>query len=200
MKPSSAVNAARNVFKPLGETLKEQVADPIFREGVDELMGFFDKDAPFRGKGTLAQEDLKRAREQKRLSELASKDQQNTQKQIEALKVQYKVSEQQQINEQKPLHQEVQELTVQVVELAKTAGIESKIHLQNTSKKEKVSVLTIKLLRAVIRTLTLKAKEAKSASDLVTQRSNAKRPTGMLAWVSGKQMKIHEQGTLQLQG
>lgn len=199
MKATKAVNAARNVFEPLGETLKEQVLNPIGREGLDQILGFFGQEARNHQSGTLAQEDLKRAREEKKLEELSTEDKQNSQKIIESIKVEYKSSESAQNRQEQPLRQELEELTVQVVELAKTAGVESKIHLQNTSKKERTSILTIKLIKAIIRTLTLKAKEAKSASELVVQRNNTK-TTGMNAWISGKQGKIYEQGTLQLQG
>jgi hypothetical protein len=198
MKANKAVGALRDSFESVTETFKEQLLDPMVREAGDELLGFLGEDAPFRRKGTLAQEDLKRAREQKRLEELSAQDRQNTQKIIESLKLEYRNSETQRKQEEGPIRQDIEELTVQVVELAKTTGVESKIHLSG-SRKEKVSILTIKLLRTIIKTLTLKAKEAKSASELVVHRSNAK-TTGMLAWVSGKQMKIHEQGTMQLQG
>ena len=86
----------------------------------------------------------------------------------------------------------------EVAALAKTAGVETKAHLQNNTKK--VGKLDIKLLTVIIKFLRFKAGESKSAQELVSQRSNSKRTTGMLAWVSGKQMKIHEQGTLTLQG
>lgn len=199
MKAGKAVSAVRDSFESVTETFQDQVFNPILREAGDELLGFLGKDVSSRGKGTLAQEDLKRAREQKNIEQLNAQDSQKTRQILEALRIEYRNSETQQKQQEQVVLQEVEELTVQVVELAKTTGIDSKIHLQG-SRKEKVSILTIKLLRAIIKTLTLKAKEAKSASELVTQRSNSKRTTGMLAWVSGKQMKVHEQGTLQLQG
>lgn len=195
MKPAKAINALKNTFEPLSETFAEQFSK-MGDEALKEIMGVM----PSRNSGTLAAEDLKRAREQKSLEEKKKEDSQRSQRQIEFVKQQYSSSETSADKHQQMLVEQVQELQVQIVELAKTAGVETKIHLQNTSKKEKVSLLTIKLLTSIIKTLRLKAKEAKSGSELVSQRSNAKRPTGMLAWVSGKQMKIHEQGTLQLQG
>ena len=199
MKPNKAVGTVRDSFEAITETFQEQLVNPILGEAKDELLGFFGEDAPFKkSKGTLAHEDLKRAREQKHLEELSAQDQQNTQKIIETIRMEYRSEQSRQKQEEGPIRQEIEELTVQVVELAKTTGVDTKIHLSG-SRNEKVSILTIKLLRSIIKTLTLKAKEAKSASELVTQRSSAK-TTGMLAWVSGKQMKIHEQGTMQLQG
>lgn len=198
MKPGKAINAIRGSFEPLSETFADQIVKPMAGEAMDELLGFMGNDA-FARKSSLAQEDLKRAREQKKLEELSAEDSQRSHQIIESIRVQYESSERARNKEDGQVHQEIEELTVQVVELAKTAGVESKIHLQSTSRRERVSILTLKLLRAIIRTLTLKAKEAKSASELVSHRSNAK-TTGMLAWVSGKQMKIHEQGTMQLQG
>lgn len=195
MKPAKAINALKDTFEPLSETFTEQFSK-MGDEALKELMGIM----PSRNGGTLAAEDLKRAREQKNLEEKEKEDSQRSQRQIEFVKQQYSSSENNADKHQEMLVEQVQELQVQIVELAKTAGVETKIHLQNTSKKARVSLLTIKLLTSIIKTLRLKAKEAKSGSELVSQRSNAKRPTGMLAWVSGKQMKIHEQGTLQLQG
>lgn len=195
MKPAKAINALKDTFEPLSETFTEQFSK-MGDEALKELMGIM----PSRNNGTLAAEDLKRAREQKNLEEKEKEDSQRSQRQIEFVKQQYSSSENNADKHQEMLVEQVQELQVQIVELAKTAGVETKIHLQNTSKKGRVSILTIKLLTSIIKTLRLKAKEAKSGSELVSQRSNAKRPTGMLAWVSGKQMKIHEQGTLQLQG
>jgi len=70
--------------------------------------------------------------------------------------------------------------------------------MQNPTKK--IGIIDIKFLTKIITFLRLKAEESKSAKDLQAQRQNSKRATGMLAWVSGKQMKVHEQGTLHLQG
>ena len=196
MKPGKAVNTLKNAFEPLSETFGQEFLKPMGEEALKELMGIM----PSRNGGTLAAEDLKRAREQKNLQEKKEEDQQRSQRQIEFVKQQYRSNEANSDKHQEMLSEQVQELQVEIVKLAKTAGVETSVHLQNTTKKGRVSILTIKLLTSIIKTLRLKTKEAKSGSELVSQRSNAKRPTGMLAWVSGKQMKIHEQGTMQLQG
>jgi len=90
------------------------------------------------------------------------------------------------------------ELQEEIAKLAKTTGVDTKVHMQNPTKK--IGIIDIKFLTKIITFLRLKAEESKSAKDLQAQRQNSKRATGMLAWVSGKQMKVHEQGTLHLQG
>ena len=115
-----------------------------------------------------------------------------------AIKNSYRENDVSQNQEQKALTQEVEEMKAEVVGLAKAAGVETKIHLEQ--KPKKLGILDIKRLTFILRLLRIKANESKSAKELVSQRTNAKPPTGMLAWVSGKQMKIHEQGTMTLQG
>ncbi len=200
MKPAqTAKNAARMAWDPF-ETLGSQVAKPIFSEALKEF-GFGPK-----GLGSkpneIAHDDLKRARDKKQIEEMNGQDEQkskeNAQKLTAAIHKEYQDQATSAGQEQQHLKQEMAELQSEVVKLASAAGVDTKAHLQTTP--QKVGVLDIKWLTSIVRTLRLKAEESKSGKDIQSQRSNAKRSTGMLAWVSGKQMKIHEQGTLQLQG
>ena len=203
MKPTQvAKNAARAAFEPL-ETLKSQVAQPMLEEAVSELGSFFG--AP-QGVGknpqAIAHEEPQRARNKQRLDEMGSKDNQDSQSKaselFSAIQNEYKVQEIKSHKEQTQLKEEFGQLQSEVAKLAKAAGVETKAHIETMPKK--VGILDIKRLTTIVRYLRIKAEESKSAKELVSQRTNAKRTTGMLAWVSGKQMKVYEQGTLQLQG
>ncbi len=108
----------------------------------------------------------------------------------------YQAARQESRSNQSELKQELSELTQEVAALAHSTSQETKIHLQNTPKVGKVDITFITF---VVRLLRIKAEESKSAQTLVNGRKNAK-SGGMLAWVNGQQMQIHEQGTLQLQG
>jgi len=200
-----AKNLAQAAFEPL-ETLRSQTVKPILEETGRELGSFFG--AP-KGLGKnpreIATEDLKRARQKQELEELNEEADQKSQElqqrvvdQIQSHQSQYRFEEVRVNKEQGKLKEQVVELQTEVVKLAKAAGIDTKAHLENTGKK--IGILDIKRLTAIVRFLRIKAEESKSAKELVSQRTNAKRTTGMLAWVSGKQMKVHEQGTLHLQG
>ncbi len=96
------------------------------------------------------------------------------------------------------MREEVMGLQEEIAQLAKTATIETKVHMQNPTKK--VGIIDITFLTKIISFLKIKVEESRSAKELQAQRQNTKRTSGMLAWVSGKQMKVHEQGTLHLQG
>ena len=199
MKPSGvAKNALRTAFNPF-EELESQVAKPLFQDMASEMGAFFDGG---KHQTVLAQEDLARARQAKKLEEEGSADDEKSQtraaEMIMAIKNTYKESDASENREQTAIKQEVDAMTAEVINLAKTAGIETKIHLEQ--KPKKLGILDIKRLTFILRLLRIKANESKSAKELVSQRTNAKPATGMLAWVSGKQMKIHEQGTMQLQG
>ena len=198
MKPTQAAkSAARIVIDPF-ETLRTQAAKPIFDEAISELGSFLGAPRLGRNAKTMGQEELKHAREEKRLQELKKEEDTKSQARIAAVKQEYRQFDQNNNKEQVQMKEELHELTQEVVKLAKAAGVDTKVHLEQTPKK--VGKIDIKRLTTIVRTLRLKADEAKSGNELVAQRSNAKRSTGMLAWVSGKQMKVHEQGTLQLQG
>lgn len=195
-----AKKIVQGAFEPL-ETIKSQTIDPMLEEAGVELGSFFDTNLLGRSHKSIAQEDLQRARDEQKLSEMEQKDNQNSQKSAEKISVsiqeEYTIQKAKSGNEQKELVGEFLELQEEVNQLAKTAGIETKTHLENAPKK--IGILDIKRLTGIVRFLRIKAEESKSAQELVVQRKNAK-ITGMLAWVSGKQMKVHEQGTMLLQG
>ncbi len=197
-----AKTIAQSAFEPL-ETLTSQTAKPMLEEAGKELGSFFGAPKGLSGNPkAIAQEDLARARNKQKLEELTEEDDQKSTQSAENLTVeiqnQYRFYDAKTTKEQEKLSSEVTELQEEIVKLAKTAGVETKAHLANAGKK--VGILDIKILTTIVRFLRLKAEESKSAQELVSQRNNAKKTTGMLAWVSGKQMKVHEQGTLQLQG
>ena len=193
-----ASSASQLITDPF-ETLTSQVAKPIFDETVSELGSFFGapKNLSQRPK-SIGEEELTRARNEQKLQDLSKKDQQNSKDNYTKIIQEYKSFDTKSEKHQQALRQEVVELQEEVVKLAKASGVDTKAHIENVPKK--VGTLHIKVLTSVIRTLRIKAEEPKSAKDLVVERQNVKRTTGMLAWVSGKQMKVHEQGTLTLQG
>ena len=193
----AAVNAAKIFSEPL-ETLRSQVV-PFADEFGAELGPFVGRSRPLGSHPKeLAQEDLQRARQQEEIQRLQKEDSEKSAQYLSEIKQEYRTYQLKSDREQSELAEEVETLKKEVVHLAKSAGVETKVHLQNQTKK--VGPLDIKLLTTIIRFLRLKAQESKSAKELMSQRQNAKRTTGMLAWVAGKQMKVHEQGTLTLQG
>ncbi|MEX2028190.1 MAG: hypothetical protein WD988_01680 [Candidatus Curtissbacteria bacterium] len=190
VKPKTAVRAILDPF----ETLTENFA-PVASEFSKQMFG------DLLGSGrpqSIGGAELARARKEKELQEKEHKDNEDSQKQIQEVRAIYSQRTSTVNSEQSQIKEEMVQLQNEVVRLAKTAGIETSVHLENVPKK--VGVIDIKRLTAIVKTLRLKAEDARAGSELVSQRSNAKRPTGMMAWVSGKQMKIHEQGTMQLQG
>jgi hypothetical protein len=203
MKGTKVVkNLAQAAFEPL-ETLRSQTVGPMLEETGRELGSFFGTPKGLgRNPREIASEDLKRARQKQKLEELNEEDNQKSQelqqRVVNQIQSQYRFEEVRVSEEQGKLKEEVVQLQSEVVKLAKAAGIDTKAHLENTGKK--VGILDIRRLTTIVRFLRIKAEESKSAKELVSQRTNAKRTTGMLAWVSGKQMKVHEQGTLHLQG
>ncbi len=195
----TAKNAAKFALDPF-EALTSQAA-PIAKSFLDEAgeqaFGLF-KGARFGPKPKeIAGEELKRARNQQRIEEMQAADRQASEENRKAIRDLYKESRQEASRDQNELKQQLSDLTQEVVSLAKASSQETKIHLQNTPKVGKVDITFITF---VVRLLRIKAEESKSAKDLVSQRASAKPGTGMMAWVTGKQMQIHEQGTLQLQG
>jgi len=206
MKPSQVLkNVAQTAFEPF-ETLSSQLTKPIIEEAAHELGSFFGASKTSGGAKTIAQEELQRARNRKKIEEMESEDNQTSGEKVSRLSAEihaviqneYRTQENRSQREQVPLKEELGELQSEVAKLAKSAGVDTKAHLETMPKK--VGVLDIKRLTSIIRYLRIKVEESKSAKELVSQRTNAKRTTGMLAWVSGKQMKVYEQGTLQLQG
>lgn len=202
MKPVSAVKKATiGAFEPF-EELGNQVAKPIGQEMANQLFGFFGESGALSSRPhSIAQEDLSRARQEKHIEDISQEDEEKSAQQrqrVQEVIQKYQAHDQKIESEQGALHQQVSEMQEEVVKLAKAAGVDTKIHIE--SRPKKLGILDLKRLTAIIKTLRLKAESAQSASEMVSQRQNAKRATGMMAWVSGKQMKIHEQGTMQLQG
>ncbi len=192
----TAKNAAKFALDPF-EELSTQ-AKPFFDEARQEL-------APFFGKGTFGSKpkeigkgELSRAREAEKIEEMKKEEKQETQFVMSKWKEQYREFEIKTNSQDNQMKREVQELQQEVASITKTVGVETKIHLENIPKK--VGILDITRLKNMILMLRIKADESKSASELVNTRKGAKRTTGMLAWVSGKQGKIYEQGTMTLQG
>lgn len=201
-----ATNFAKKSLRSAWDSFEEldgQLGRPILEEAASQLGSFFGtKKELSRVPKTIAHEELFRARQKKEAEEKSQEDNKNSQQASEQLIVtlreQYQSELQHSNQQQREIKEQVVELTEEVVKLSKEAGLDTKIHLETMPKK--VGILDIKRLTFIIRYLKLKAKASKSGQELVNQRSNAKRTTGMLAWVSGKQMKVHEQGTLTLQG
>lgn len=181
------------------ETLAAQTTPqlkPFVDEAKDELFGFFSSPKIGGRPRELVREDLKRAREQEKLQKEKSHDESSSKAKVKEIMAMYKESRSESKSQENELRQEMHSLESEVAQLAKTAGVETKLHLKNTPK---VGKIDLSFLTFIIRTLRVKAESSKSAKSLVSERSEIK-STGMNAWVSGKQMKIHEQGTLQLQG
>ncbi|MBI2594084.1 hypothetical protein HYW39_00090 [Candidatus Curtissbacteria bacterium] len=197
-----AKSALASTLDPL-ETLHSQVAKPIIEEAASELGGFLGIRRGLRAAPReIAAEELKRAREKEKLDQEGNWDKENSQRTAQkvavSIKEEYKSQAKQSDREQTSLKAEFGKLQEEVAKLAEVAGVDTKAHLETPP--NKIGVLDIKRLAWIVKYLRIKAEESKSAKELVAQRSNAKRATGMLAWVSGKQMKVHEQGTLMLQG
>lgn len=197
----TARNFAQSALDPF-ELLSDQVAKPLGKDFTQQLFGSLGEGIPSSRSQSIASEDLKRARNEQHIKNIDQEDQQESTKNVamvrEAIKGEYQKLESKQGREQQQLHEEVATMQEEVVKLAKAAGVDTKVHIEPSGKK--LGILDLKRLTSIIRGLRLKAESAKSGSELVSQRQNAKRATGMMAWVSGKQMKIHEQGTMQLQG
>ena len=192
----TAKGAAKVAIDPFEELTTQ--ARPFFDEARQQL-------APFLGKGAfnskpkeIGKSELARAREAEKIEEMKKDEKQETQFVMSKWKEQYREFEAKSTTENNQMKREVQELQQEVASIAKTAGVDTKIHLENVPKK--VGILDIKRLKSIIFLLKIKADQSKSASELVNTRKGAKRTTGMLAWVSGKQGKIYEQGTMTLQG
>lgn len=182
------------------EAINEQLLNPIGDEVGREFKSFINPAFGSRPQ-EMAKEDLRRAREEKQLEVDVQNDVEKSSvaaNQVSIMLNEYKSHPSTNGTEQKVLDEEFIKLTQEVAKLSEAAGNETNAHLETAPKK--VSILDIKRLRSIVKELTAKIEESKKAQEMVSQRSNAKRTTGMQAWVSGKQMKIHEQGTLQLQG
>lgn len=206
MKTGQAVKSAKTIGQATFEKLGTDVVRPIYEEakreiGLDRI--FSSRNGISSRPKEIGQEELKRERERKQLEEnesLAQKESDFKAGHVARMLNEYRTHQSQngESKEQKALKEEFIELREEVAKLAKASGVKTAAHFETPP--EKIGILDIKRLKGIIKDLTAKVEDSKNAQDMVSQRKNAKRTTGMLAWVSGKQMKVHEQGTLTLQG
>lgn len=192
----TAKNAVKFALDPFEELTTQ--AKPFFDEAKQELAPFFGKNSFSSRPKEIGKEELLRAREAEHIEEMRQEEKQETLHVISTLKEKYREFDSKTKSDDNNLRTEVVELQYDVSTIAKSAGIETKVHLENIP--QKVGILDIKRLKSIISVLRMKADQSKSASELVNTRKGAKHTTGMLAWVSGKQGKIYEQNTMALQG
>ena len=206
MKTAQAAKTVKTIGEATFETLGSGLVGPILDEAKRELgLGSFigSKDSISSRPREIGQEELKRARAQKKLEEDGIQEKTDSDVAVEhvtRMLNEYRSHESNNGNskEQKALKEEFVELREEVAKLAEASGVKTTAHMETPP--QKIGLLDIKRLKSIIKDLTAKVEDSKNGKDMVAQRENAKRTTGMLAWVSGKQMKVHEQGTLTLQG
>ena len=206
MKTAQAAKTVKTIGEATFETLGSGLVGPIFDEAKRELgLGSFlgSKDSISSRPREMGQEELKRARTEKELGEKTEEDDYSSDQKAAELALilreyQNYDSENGNSKEQRALKEEFVELREEVAKLAEASGVKTTAHMETPP--QKIGLLDIKRLKSIIKDLTAKVEDSKNGKDMVAQRENAKRTTGMLAWVSGKQMKVHEQGTLTLQG
>ena len=206
MKTVQAAKTVKTIGEATFETLGSGLVGPILDEAKRELgLGSFlgSRNGISSRQKVIGQEELKRARAQKKLEEDGIQEKTDSDVAVEhvtRMLNEYRSHESNNGNskEQKALKEEFVELREEVAKLAEASGVKTTAHMETPP--QKIGLLDIKRLKSIIKDLTAKVEDSKNGKDMVAQRENAKRTTGMLAWVSGKQMKVHEQGTLQLQG
>jgi len=206
MKTVQAAKTVKTIGEATFETLGSGLVGPILDEAKRELgLGSFlgSRNGISSRQKVIGQEELKRARAQKKLEEDGIQEKTDSDVAVEhvtRMLNEYRSHESNNGNskEQKALKEEFVELREEVAKLAEASGVKTTAHMETPP--QKIGLLDIKRLKSIIKDLTAKVEDSKNGKDMVAQRENAKRTTGMLAWVSGKQMKVHEQGTLTLQG
>ena len=206
MKTVQAAKTVKTIGEATFETLGSGLVGPILDEAKRELgLGSFlgSRNGISSRQKVIGQEELKRARAQKKLEEDGIQEKTDSDVAVEhvtRMLNEYRSHESNNGNskEQKVLKEEFVELREEVAKLAEASGVKTTAHMETPP--QKIGLLDIKRLKSIIKDLTAKVEDSKNGKDMVAQRENAKRTTGMLAWVSGKQMKVHEQGTLTLQG
>src|SRR3990167_7743458 len=206
MKTAQAAKTAKTIGEATLETLGSDLVTPMIDEAKRELgLGSFlgSRDGISSRPKEIGQEDLKRARAQEDLGQKTEEDDYSSDQKAAELSLilqEYRNHDAGNGNskEQRALKEEFVELREEVAKLAKASGVKTTAHLETPP--QKIGLLDIKRLKTIIKDLTAKVEDSKNGKDMVAQRENAKRTTGMLAWVSGKQMKVHEQGTLTLKG
>jgi len=195
MNTTKATKTAAKFTLDQFEAFASQVK-PFIDEAKDEVLGFFQNSRIGGKPRELAHTELVRAREEQKIAKEKEQDENTSREKVKEILSMYRDAGNESIRETNKLKKDHEELKTEIVKLAKAAGVDTKIHLENTPK---VGKIDISFLTFIIRILRVKAEQSKSGKELVVQRSHIK-ATGMNAWVSGKQMKVHEQGTLQLQG
>src|SRR3989344_9080569 len=111
MKPPKAVKTAAKLgwdtFEDLGV---EQLGKPILNSGLNQLEGFFASNRFGSRPKEMAKDDLKHAREEKRIEEMKHEAEKKTKERLAAVKSQYSTFEHQENKQQGELHQKVTEL------------------------------------------------------------------------------------------
>ena len=206
MKIAQAAKAIKAIGEATFETFGSDLAGPMIDEAKRELgLGSLlsSRDGISSRPKEIGQEELKWARAQEKLEEDVIQEKTDSDVAVEHItrmlnEYQSHQSSNGESREQKALKEEFIELREEVAKLTEASGVKTTAHMETSP--QKIGLLDIKRLKLIIKDLTAKVEDSKNGKDMVAQRENAKRTTGMLAWVSGKQMKVHEQGTLQLQG
>lgn len=198
----NTAKAAKGAAKFLQDPLETLVAHTKPKAFIDEarreVFPFLDSDKFSPQPKEIAKQDLAQARREEELGQMREEEAKQAQASLMLIKQEYSTFGTKQETSDNSMRREFTELQTEIAGLAKASGVNTKVHMESVP--TKVGILDIRRLTSIIRFLRFKAESSKDASDIVGQRQNAKRTTGMLAWVSGKQMKIHEQGTLTLQG
>src|SRR3989344_103285 len=206
MKTAQAAKTIKTIGEATFVTLVSGLVGPILDEAKRELgLGSFigSKDSISSRPREMGQEEIKRARVEKELGEKTEADDYSSGQKAAELTLILQEYRNHDFNngnskEQRVLKEEFVELREEVAKLAEASGVKTTAHMETPP--QKIGILDIKRLKSIIKDLTAKVEDSKNGKDMVAQRTNAKRTTGMMAWVSGKQMKVHEQGTLTLQG
>jgi hypothetical protein len=194
----TAKSAAKLLQEPLEALVSHTKPKAFLEEARKEILPFLDNGIFAARPKEIAQKDLAQAGREEELGQMKEEEVKETQASLLMLKQEYTSYDAKVDAHDKSIRKEFTELQTEIAGLAKASGVDTKAHLETVPKK--VGILDIRRLTSIVKFLRFKAESSKEANDMVTQRQNAKRTTGMLAWVSGKQMKIHEQGTLTLQG
>lgn len=203
MNTKQVKNAAQILRDPV-EGINDEIFRPILDEAKREVLDFFPSTLVAKNTREIAHGELAQAREQKKLQQKNAQDQAESEEkalhireQLHMIQMEYRKSDTIEAKNVQEITVQVDELKTEIAQLSKLAGVNTKAHLENTTKK--AGLMDIKRLTNIVKTLKARAEEVKNANELQAQ-APAKQTSGMMAWVSGKQMKIHEQGTLTLQG
>ena len=187
MKTVQAAKTVKTIGEATFETLGSGLVGPILDEAKRELgLGSFlgSRNGISSRQKVIGQEELKRARAQKKLEEDGIQEKTDSDVAVEhvtRMLNEYRSHESTNGNskEQKALKEEFVELREEVAKLAEASGVKTTAHLETSP--QKIGILDIKRLKSIIKDLTAKVEDSKNGKDMVAQRENAKRTTGMLA-------------------